>query len=183
MTNRLEEDYFRWLYSQIGAVSDVNPNHSFWILTEMLYETPFDIFVSNDVNRALDGTYLRTEFGVDEGDSRLPEECTLLEMLIALSHRVEEEAYGTNLSFSTENWFWRLLDNAGLRKYNDAVLSDNGPHQAIARDIIRRIRERDYEPSGLGGLFPLRNWNEDQRDVEIWYQMAAYILENTDITD
>jgi hypothetical protein len=32
--------------------------------------------------------------------------------------------------------------------------------------------------SGLGGMFPLEDPREDQRAIEIWYQMMAYINEN-----
>ena len=46
------------------------------------------------------------------------------------------------------------------------------------RDTARGVIDRDYDASGFGGIFPLRRPAEDQRKVELWYQAAAYILEN-----
>ena len=37
---------------------------------------------------------------------------------------------------------------------------------------------RQYEANGEGGLFPLKGVCEDQREVEIWYQMNAYLYEH-----
>jgi hypothetical protein len=41
-----------------------------------------------------------------------------------------------------------------------------------------RLNRRLYTTSGYGGLFPLEEPKEDQRKVEIWYQMMAYLGEN-----
>jgi hypothetical protein len=46
-----------------------------------------------------------------------------------------------------------------------------------ANAILDRVIRREYEPDGTGGFFPLQNPLEDQTQVEIWYQMAAYINE------
>jgi hypothetical protein len=40
---------------------------------------------------------------------------------------------------------------------------------------MERCVWRTYEPNGVGGFFPLENPNEDQREVELWYQMSAYV--------
>ena len=72
-----------------------------------------------------------------------------------------------------------MLSNAGLDSFSDAVYNDN-PDFDIRRIVdikIRRILNREYHPDGDGGLFPLMNPREDQRGVEIWYQMSAYLLE------
>jgi hypothetical protein len=36
---------------------------------------------------------------------------------------------------------------------------------------------REYDPDGRGGLFPLDGTHANQREVELWYQMQAYIIE------
>ena len=40
---------------------------------------------------------------------------------------------------------------------------------------INRFLNRDYEPDGRGGLFTIRNCNEDLRKLEIIYQLYRYI--------
>jgi hypothetical protein len=44
--------------------------------------------------------------------------------------------------------------------------------------ILTNLVERTYQKNGKGGLFPLKQPAKDQRRVEIWYQMAAYLNEN-----
>jgi hypothetical protein len=46
------------------------------------------------------------------------------------------------------------------------------------KSILERVKNRDYETDGHGGLFPLRNPPEDQRQVELWYQMGHWMAEN-----
>jgi hypothetical protein len=46
-------------------------------------------------------------------------------------------------------------------------------------DCIDRFLSRKYDYNGVGGIFPLRKGaSEDQRNVEIWYQMQSYLMEN-----
>jgi len=39
---------------------------------------------------------------------------------------------------------------------------------------------RRYSKTGKGGLFPLKHPKKDQTEVEIWYQMQQYVMENFD---
>ena len=45
-------------------------------------------------------------------------------------------------------------------------------------NIIDTFLDRDYEANGDGGLFPLLAPQEDQTEVELWYQLSAYYMEN-----
>ena len=51
----VEERYFRWLYSHIGSVHDLNPSHSHWKLAERLHRRIFEVTVKMDVNREGEG--------------------------------------------------------------------------------------------------------------------------------
>ena len=64
--------------------------------------------------------------------------------------------------------------------YTDEVYS-RGEWENID-EILNKFIDRTYRASGYGGLFPLRHSKEDQRKVEIWYQMAAYLIENGYVT-
>ena len=95
----------------------------------------------------------------------------MLELMVGLSRR---------LSFHTE-WsenacFWLLITNLELDKYTDGAFSD-GAARAI-NFVLDTVNERTYARHGRGGLFPLKDTPIDPRGVELWYQMASYLLEN-----
>jgi hypothetical protein len=92
----------------------------------------------------------------------------MLELLIGLSRRLSFEA-----EREPKYWFWRLVENAGLYKIMDNEL---GLEETIDR-ALEMIIWRTYESDGTGGLFPLRWPKKDQRKVELWYQLSAYVLE------
>lgn len=180
MTNNgtIDDRYFEWLYGQVGAITNRNPSRSYWELARQLYETPFIWTVPNDDNREGDGKELRIEFIyeklLDELDPIWMDlDCSMLEMLIGLARRTAFEADG-----DVGEWFWIFLQNLDLRGYTDEVY-DQDVSDIVDR-ILDRVNERSYRRNGAGGLFPLRNAEKDQRKVELWYQMSAYLLENED---
>ena len=175
-TGTIDDVYFEWLYALIADPKIESPDKTYWSLARQLYITPFRWFVPNDKNRSEDGIELRSEF---LGDSRLSRrdrewldlECSVFEMLIALSRRA---AY--TYDEEPADWFWILIRNIGLKNYSDYEFND-----AKARELERRLgvlMDRKYRSNGSGGgLFPLKNPTMDQREVEIWYQMSSYLLE------
>jgi hypothetical protein len=46
-----------------------------------------------------------------------------------------------------------------------------------AEEILDAVIWRTYLPNGQGGFFPLIDFEEDQTQVELWYQMSAFIRE------
>lgn len=175
-TNKtLDEQYFVWLYGQVASIRNRNPVRSYWELLRSLYSHKFIWNVPNDDNRVADGLDLREKWLEESGAERdrnwLELECSMLEMLIALSHHL-----GFQTSEEPMEWFWRMLDNLELRQYNDNVFNSRIPE--IIDDTVDMINERTYNPNGYGGLFPLQRPDRDQTKVEIWYQMAAYLQEH-----
>lgn len=183
----LEERYFRWLQGQVDSLSNRNTMRTHHLLTEQLHKKTFSAFVRNDDNRASDGVSLRfdfcDEFGYHDNQLLYFEPCSMLEMLIALAGRMAYESDELGRGYEAADWFWRMLKNVGLNEYTDEVyLSDAfSDVQDSVEVILDNIIERRYLPNGRGGLFPLRNPDQDQRKVELWYQMSAYLLENTDL--
>mgnify|MGYP005815223847 CR=1 FL=1 len=97
----------------------------------------------------------------------------MLEMLIALSRKfafiLDEDPY---------EWFWHFIGNLDLADYNDREYRrDYETHHNHVNDVLDRVIHREYRRDGEGGLFPLRYPEYDQRTLELWYQMQAYILE------
>lgn len=172
----LDNLYLEWLYSNfIGAVSNRNPEKSYWELSRQLYETPFTWILPDDANRAERGKELRQQF-INECNIQdveinwLQLDCSVLEMLISLAGRASFEMWG-----EPGDWFWDFIKNLGLHEYNDLIYS-----KAIMREVdavVRRWLDREYDKNGVGGLFPLKNANQDQTKLNIWYQLQAYLLE------
>lgn len=173
MTPPLDERYFEWLYSQTGSVRQRNSAHTHWDLLRLLFEKEFIWFIPNDDNRAEDGIELRYEF-LRELNCGAPNHwlgmgCSMLELLIGLSRRLAFEADRT-----PRLWFWELIDNLGFRDYNDATRFPS----EVVNEVLDRVIWRTYHYDGRGGLFPLHNPRGDQRDIELWYQLSAYVVEN-----
>jgi hypothetical protein len=173
-------DYLLWLASQIRGDDDGNPNRTYEGLLTIMYETEFIWLqnVPNDDNRIGDGLDLRVDFchqaGIPLGDTGrfldrtapVPP-CSFLEVLIGLSRRLEFIAGGR-----ANGWAWVLMNNLELHRITDPVGRGKARR---ASSIMERCVWRTYEPNGVGGFFPLENPNEDQREVELWYQMSAYV--------
>lgn len=175
MSERVEDRYFEWLYGHFAAVSNRNPSRSHWELARKLHSREFVWLVANDDNRVEDGKELRMEFiheeGTDDVDMLWIEVgCSVLEMLVALADRAAFET-----SRAPGHWFGVFLKNLGLDKYDDAHWTDNA-HRHVDRKLDQLIY-RTYSPTGRGGIFPLQAPAEDQRRVELWYQMSAYFIE------
>lgn len=172
MNEPLDELYLGWLYKFIANPEIANPARTFWRLAQHLYTKEYIWLIPNDDNRMEDGRFLREEFiedlGLDDIDPDWMDlECSMLEMMIALSRRLSFQGGG-----EPTDWFWHLIDNLGLRH------ADNRRYpKTRVEEVLDRINWRTYNKDGSGGLFPLRNPDRDQRDVELWYQLNSYILE------
>lgn len=171
----LDEQYLQWLYAKTGPVTLKNPSQTYWTLLKLLYRIQFSWLIPTDANRGEDGRGLRYLF-LDECHIRNDEdwlglECSVLEMLIALADRLSFEA-----GREPESWFWELIENLDLTEYTDRSFFSYDQEVDI-ESKVEVFLKRTYTYSGRGGLFPLEDPREDQRDVEIWYQMGAYLLE------
>ena len=176
----LEQDYFHWLCEQIGVE---HGDRSYWILAKELHRRIFVAYVEHDENRESDGEELRDEYLYETGFVKkysIEGECSLLEMLIALARQMDFETGDVYVENGNDNrtdiWFWEMMENLGLDEFDDARYGELGG-RAYVGAIIDRLLDREYDADGHGGLFPLKHPIEDQRDVEIWYQMAAYLNE------
>jgi hypothetical protein len=172
-TAPLDELYLQWLYEQVADSSEADPSRTHWGILRQMYVKEFVWFVPNDDNRIEDGKFLRQEFAdslelcdVDPGWLQLG--CSMLELLVGLSRRLAFEAEG-----EPRDWFWQLMKNLGLHRYDDCRTY---PSKAVG-DALDRVIWRTYAYDGSGGLFPLKDAREDQREVELWYQLCAYVLE------
>lgn len=172
----LDELYFKWLYEQVAEPEIRDQELTYWKVLRILFTTEFICVVANDENRIIDGKALRHEFldntGIPNDDLHwMSLECSVLELMVGLVRRFEFEAVGR-----AHYWFWVLMENIGLIGYSDQRRFTKALINRI-HSILDDVIHRNYEPSGLGGFFPLQESRYDQRDRELWYQMSDYILE------
>lgn len=174
LANSVNSEYLQWLMELTGMD---NPNESYLFLASTLFKTPFISYIDFDTNRIADGRQLRIEY---EQTCRYTLEdknefvCSVFEVLLALSRRMEMQT-----DIQAIDWFWNLLENLNLHHYTDKQYYDNGGPVEIS-NILDRWIERKYHRSGRMGVFPLNYTKNDQRDVELWYQMQSYLKENCD---
>lgn len=176
----INQDYFEWLCEMVH-VDQID--RSYWILMRDLHNKKFVSFIPHDENRAYDGLELREDYLREIWYSKYEEiegECSVLEMLIGLARRIDYETtdpYDNDTTDKTVYWFWEMIDNLGLLQFDDeSYVELNGTH--YVNSIIDVFVKRKYKRNGLGGLFPLEKSHKDQRRIEIWYQMSAYLNEH-----
>lgn len=172
MNRPLDELYLRWLYSLVGSITLRDPSKTYWILLKHLYTKEFVWLIPNDDNRLEDGKDLRSEF-LEIEDANPPQDwldlgCSMLEMLIGLARRM---AFETDRD--PRDCFWELIVNLKLDQSTDMRPLSASTINFVLDTVIWRT----YRSNGAGGLFPLKKPKQDQRDVELWYQLSAYILE------
>lgn len=176
MSAPLDELYFTWLYANIGSLKVKNPTRTHWRMARQLYTKEFVWFIPYDENRAADGQDLRLEFmadyELDEIDAEWMEMgCSMLEMLVALAKRIAFQADGMVFS-----WFWEMIENMGIRAHESSDQHYDERIAQIVDNAMNRVIERTYASDGQGGLFPIPGTLVDQRELDIWYQMNAYLM-------
>jgi len=182
----LNDQYFSWLYNRIK-----NQKRSYIKLSKELHNKAFRWSIRNDDNRGEDGLNLRDLFideeNLDESHLELryflKAECTIFEMLVALSERIDNLMYDLNNQEDySSKWFLEMLKNLKLDKYNDNFSPGerfDEMTETRINEILEIFMDRTYDYYGRGGLFPIKKQPPtDQTGVEIWYQLMLYLDEN-----
>ena len=179
--NKIYDEYFNWLYHLI--CNDKYYNKVTY--NKLLYFLDSVDFIPNllmDDNRRVDGLDFRYRYGYDYGYSEeeideifCKKNCSMLEMMIALAHKVEEQIT-SNFMYGdrTGQWFWGMVVNLGLGKMNDSNFD-----KRYCEDRIEAFMRNQYASDGQGGLFRVTNPPEDMRKTDIWCQFMWYLSENT----
>lgn len=149
-------------------------------LLKYLHNVKFEYLLPMDGNRAEDGIALRYRFGFENyyqdsivGNLIDNSDCSMLEMMTALSLRCEEQIMcNPDIGNRTGVWFWNMIDNLGLSDMTNVNFD-----KKYVDNIIKRFLTRTYKRNGEGGLFVLKHCIRDLRSVEIWYQAMWYLDE------
>lgn len=167
----MEERYFNWMCRKVKCTG----RHK---LLRALHDEEFIAVMDIDDNRTYDGINLRYIFGEamdisrnDAHDENDPYVCSVLEMMIGLSSRIED-TYMEDHDFGdrTAMWFWTMVKSLGLYEMTDSKFDI---HYTLG--VMSRFIHRDYEPNGAGSLFTIDDNTKDMRNIEIWYQMGLFI--------
>ena len=167
------ENYFEWLKTYINGG---DPNYESLLL--YLFDYDFIWVHPLDENRYADGIDLRenyyyhycTEEEKDIFIQYLDKPCSIFEMLIALSLRCGDLMASAENGADYEYWFWSMIESLGLMgMHNESFDLD------IVSDICERLNNKTYASDGRGGLFTIKDYPYDIRDLEIWRQMNLYM--------
>lgn len=177
--------YVDWLESfTIDERIDPHRRLEYHNLIRVLWEIDFEAFVGNDYDRAAEGLELRTRYNdilarkAGRGRFVTPDvheifgECRVLEMLIALSMRMYDLMQDMGVYNSVSRWFWEIMECVSFDMLDDDSWNVDQNDEEFVRDICDRIMHGDGLRQGRrGGWFLQKDWE----DVEIWYQMHAYL--------
>ena len=155
----IASDYYFWLCDKVGYQEDYDP------LLRFIFDVEFTWTIGLDESRSLDGLRLREQFMEEEdvrGDWDDDNPCSVLEMLVALSIKVEEDILGD----PDICLFWRMLDHLGLTETGN---------QNVWTTIIDDWLSRNIARDGRGGIFPLNDPPRNQRYCDIWEQCMSWI--------
>lgn len=171
-------EYFSWLFELVCG-ERYSKQISYKKLLMHLHKTEFRYLIAKDRNRAEDGIGLRYRYAITHGYEEsyrtildiLDGPCSILEMMVALSVKCEENIMDDpNIGDRTGQWFWGMVTNLGL-----GSMTDDRFDRRYVEDVITTFLDRKYEPNGKGGLFTVRHHNRDLRTVEIWHQLCWYL--------
>lgn len=178
LRNEVINEYFEWLFNLVCG-EEYSKQFSYRKLLTRLHKTEFRYSIERDRNRAEDGIDMRDRFiwvnGYDDSYYEIMDildgPCSVLEMMIALAIRCEENIMDDpNVGDRTTQWFWGMVINLGL-----GSMIDSRFNKSFVDETIRTFLDRNYAPNGNGGLFTIRDCDRDLRTVEIWHQLCWYL--------
>lgn len=176
MSDSVIKDYILWLGEQI-KLDEKDECGGYNFLIKALYRKEFYWTNDMDENRSDEGKALREIFAEDCGLDYIPDEingaCTVLEMMIGLSKRWNGEVSLTEEEDRSDEYFWQMISNLGLEGCTDDKFDPD-----MVREKLDILLDRDYPDNGEGSLFPLERSKESQKNIEIWYQLQNYLMEN-----
>jgi hypothetical protein len=163
-------DYYYWLLNIVYVEPDGPLNRLCWAL----FNTEFQWNIPMDHNRAGDGLALRSRF--DDGiltNNLLPKWCSALEMMVALSDRIETEIMSCD-TFGDRTGLWFRIMLHFLHQEIDGCDS----FLSFCDSFQNKSITKAFEKNSDFRLFLSKKWPKSLHKVEIWYQMHAFLLEN-----
>lgn len=176
----IHDEYFEWIYDRVMDTPEYSHllDHLNGILYLPVWRTGDEHICQMDQNRIGDAISLRYDFAYENGYSAAvinsifqADECTVLELMAALAIRCETDImddpdYGDR----THIWFGYMLKSLGLLDQTDDRYDED-----YVNVVIGNLLNRQYSRDGAGGLFYVPGSEQDMRDLDLWYQMHAFL--------
>ncbi|MBO7449066.1 MAG: hypothetical protein J6U54_01745 [Clostridiales bacterium] len=165
--------YYEYLISKVRTSDETAlylANHENLLMK--LFKQPFIFTIPMDSNRYEDGISLRYRYEEDTGHLYSEEEpCNMLEMIVALAVRIENDFMGDEKGNTIGNWFVYMINSLGFPE--DSLLTDEQFYY-----ILNNFYTHSYSNDGSGGgcLFYIPGFKGDLRQMEIWNQMNCWIM-------
>lgn len=165
--------YFNYLCSKVDT-GDFNIDDYIELLENLYDERFYWVEFPEDENRVKDALYFRSntfakDFPYDYWELK-DRPVSIFELMVTLAIRLEKEMM-TNMSDDhTGKWLYIMIKNLGLSE-----LTNDNFDRSYFINVIVTFLNRNFEPSGHGGLFVTKNINIDMTKLNIWYQMNEYI--------
>ena len=167
----MQDTYFSWLVEKI----DNGQAGNYSKLLSFLYDKAFDYIIPDDMARFNDGINLRYIYE-DEGHSIMDHaqgDCTILEMLVALCMRIEEQMCDPEVGDQCWRWFWIFIENLGLLSENNASFT-----LEYVSSVIDDFLNRAYDSDGYDtSIVRVDDPNKDCRSENLWMQVNWYLNE------
>ena len=128
--------YFDWLLRKIRR------GGNYFRLLQFLFNEEYTwvSMIITDEDRETDALDLRFQYEAETGSSIdiFDKPCSVLEMMIALSIRADNDIYGIPGDPCPERLFWDMLRNAGLLIYDDLHFDEDAVCWILASPRSRR---------------------------------------------
>lgn len=164
---KVQKVYFRYLTSFVGR--SLGP-YSMEQLLEYLFNRKFIPDDEYDEGRYSDGIQMRYECEVDTGVNPEKGPANMLEVMVALSRRIENVMSSVQFGDRTHQWFWRMITSLGLTGMYDGAFN-----KEFADEIMDHFDQKEYLNDGYGSLFWVPGIDLDMRELDIWSQASQYL--------
>lgn len=172
MRDDVIHQYTEYLSNLVGL-----PYKEYSKLLTCLMDLEFLYYIPGDRNRREDGLYQRVNYIREKDISNYDLEdrfVSVLEVLVAFAIRIDHDWIGDPDEPRPDIIFIEMLENLDIFYSNEFF---------YYRDTVIKVNrwlDREFDFNGVGSIFPLKlNVSRiDQRKVEIWMQMTAYLREN-----
>lgn len=172
--------YCRWLITDYVFFDYYNIYSDLFF---RLLTTEFEILIDLDENRLNDGMRIRNTFFEEYMDADILDEvynlpCSVLEVLIALSWRLDHEYIGDHMTIDTfeerkeYELFFEMVENLGLDQFPNKYYDEREIDRILKKWLLRKFKK-----NGEGSIFPISYPVNNQKEIEIWAQAMEYINE------
>lgn len=172
-----------------GWLRDIlNIDNRYNILFDQLYNKSFEYVLANDGNRESDARHLREDYAYKHNrlfrDEWVLWPASVMEILASLSFNMVDSVCDFPGDFDASVAFWIMMENLGLDSFTDDIYVIESGFDGFDRTrknvdrIVNKWLYRRFTKTGKGSPFPRKRGVEDQRNVEIWYQLNGYVIDN-----